>query len=94
MNTDMQTPLKPDSTPPEPPALANALTDLAQQTTLLALALGCQLKATGINQPEVANAIEANLRELMQSHNTDQWQPRARGLLELMYTALQERAAP
>lgn len=90
----MQTPQTPGGTPPETPALANMLTDMAQQTTVLALTLGCQLKATGINQPEVAKAIEDNLRELMKLYDTAQWQPRARGLLELMYTALQERAAP
>lgn len=79
--------------PPPTPGLGDLLTDLTQQVTLLGLALGCALKATAHRDPERAQAIEDNLRLLMSAQDIESWQPRAQGLLDLLYTALQERAS-
>ncbi len=74
------------------PEVTQALADLSQQITVLGLALCCSLKATALRNPDVADSIERNLRDLMASHDPETWQPRAKGLLDLMYTALSERS--
>lgn len=72
--------------------LAATLQDLMQQITVLALALGCQLKATGHRSPEKAEVIEENFKELLTAHDLDTWQPRAKGLIDLLLSAMQERS--
>ncbi|WP_428141368.1 hypothetical protein [Delftia acidovorans] len=81
------------TTPIEPPKLGleEFFVDLNQQLLVLSLALGCSLKATAIKDPQKAQAIEDNLRLLMGSQDVENWQPRAKNLLDLMYSALQER---
>jgi formamidopyrimidine-DNA glycosylase len=81
------------TTPIEPPkpGLEEFFVDLNQQLLVLSLALGCSLKATAHRDPERAQAIEDNLRHLMSGQDVENWQPRAKNLLDLMYSALQER---
>lgn len=78
----------------DPPAndLAGLLHDMAAQLTVLSLTLGCALKATAHREPARAKAIEDNLRLLMEAHDMTVWPERAKALLDLMYTALQERS--
>lgn len=66
---------------------------MSQQMIVVALTLGCALKATAHTNPEQAKAIEENLQLLMADQGVDTWQPRAQSLLDLMYSALQERSA-
>lgn len=79
--------------PPPSPGMGDVLSDMAQQLTILGLTLGCALKATAHRNPAQAQAIEENLQLLMSAQDVESFQPRAKTLLDLMYTALQERAS-
>ncbi len=64
---------------------------LHEQILVLGIAVGCSLKATALEDPVKAQAIEANMRLLLRDIKHDDWNARSLSLLDIIYTALQER---
>lgn len=80
-----------DKNDAESPTPGASIIELQEQVLILGVALGCSLKATAINDPTKAKAIEENMREVLGSLKSNNWQPLSRGLLDVLYSALQER---
>ena len=69
-------------------ALSNV--ELQEQILILGVALGCSLKATALGDPAKAKAIEDNMRQVVAGLKSETWQPLSLGLLDVLYSALQE----
>lgn len=65
--------------------------EIQEQILILGVALGCALKATALDDPAKAKAIEDNIRQVVADLRPGNWQPLSRGLLDVLYSALQER---
>lgn len=77
---------------PEHSDLGASLAALHEQILVLGIAVGCSLKATAHEDPARAQAIEDNMRLILTSMTNDGWNPRSLALLDVLYSALQERS--
>lgn len=76
----------------ESPSLGASMAALHEQILVLGIAVGCSLKATALEDPVKAQAIEDNMRLLLRDIAHDGWNPRSLSLLDILYSALQERS--
>jgi len=71
--------------------LGGSVKAISEQITVLGLAMGCTLKSIALNDPERAAAIEENMRFLIDPQKAETWHPASAALLDLMFTALNEK---
>lgn len=88
---------KASMTKPEPPEqeigdrLATALISIGEQTTALGLAIGCIFAHIAKTDPEGAADIAAQFQEFLTPARPEDWAPRSKNLLSMLFSALNEK---